>query len=478
MGTDGYSLACALADLTAAGLAVTAHRRDAGGWRVVASSALDGQFRGAVLDSREAGPGRLFVALAGQQVHGREFVGQALLAGAHVLSDAPPPADVDPGDRVVLTVADPQAALEILAGCWRARLPVRIAAVTGSNGKTTTKDLLAAALSAAGPSYATRGNLNSAQGVPVSLLDLRPEHRLAVIEMGASAVGHIAARARVAAPEVGIITNAANAHLAEFGDLGRIIAGKGELVEALPSHGRAILNTDSPGFAQWSARATCPVVSWGMSAGSHRWSWRPGDAAAPGLLSLDGQQWPVPLPGRHNAANLVAAILGARALGVGDDQIRAGLRDGFRPSPHRAHLRSLAGRLVLDDAYNANPAGMLAAATMLTELPGGAALAVLGHMAELGPESDRLHRECGAALAGLGLDRLLVVGEAARPLAEGHAAAGGAVESCVDHATAASRLADLCRPGDRVLVKGSRSAAMERVIAALQERHGWAEDLT
>lgn len=476
MGTDRYFLAQALADLTAAGLSAVAHRRAAAGWQVVAPAALVGGFRGAVLDSREAGPERLFVALAGPRVHGREYVAQALLAGAHALSDAPPPAEVDPGDRVVLTVADPLAALECLARCWRSRLPVRIAAVTGSNGKTTTKDLLAAALGAAGPSYATRGNLNSAQGVPVSLLDLGPEHRLAVIEMGASAVGHIEARARAAAPEVGIITNAAAAHLAEFGDLDRIIIGKGELVAALPPHGRAILNTDSPGFRRWSARATCPVVSWGERAGLHRWSWRPGDATAPGHLALDGQVWAVPLPGRHNAANLVAAILGARALGLDDEQIRAGLRDGFRPSPHRAHLRSLAGRLVLDDAYNANPASMLAAAEMLTELAGGAAVAVLGHMAELGPDSDRLHRECGAALAQLGLDRLLVVGEAARPLAQGHAAAGGTAESCDDHATAASRLAERCRPGDRILIKGSRSAAMEQVIAALQARHGWTED--
>jgi UDP-N-acetylmuramoyl-tripeptide--D-alanyl-D-alanine ligase len=218
------------------------------------------------------------------------------------------------------------------------------------------------------------------------------------------------------------------------------------------------------------------VVSWGERAGQHRWSWRPGDAAAPGHLTLDGQAWAVPLPGRHNAANLVAAILGARALGLDDEQIRAGLRHGFRPSPHRAHLRSLAGRLVLDDAYNANPASMLAAAEMLMELAGGAATAVLGHMAELGPDSDQLHRQCGAALAQLGLDRLLVVGEAARPLAQGHAAAGGIVESCNDHDAAASRLADLCGPGDRILVKGSRSAAMERVIVALQERHGWTED--
>jgi UDP-N-acetylmuramoyl-tripeptide--D-alanyl-D-alanine ligase len=475
MATDGYPLGMALADLRAAGLAVTAYRRGASGWRPADPPELEGAFLGAVLDSRQAGPDRLFVALPGQQVHGREFVASALLAGAHVLSDTPPPADVDPGDRVLLATADPLVALEHLAACWRSRLSVRIVAVTGSNGKTTTKDLLAAALSAAGPSHATRGNLNSAQGVPLSLLDLRPAHRLAVIEMGASAVGHIAARARAAAPEVGIITNAAAAHLEEFGGLEQIIAGKGELVEALPAHGTAVLNADSPGFARWSARASCPVVSWGEHAGEHRWSWRPGDAAAPGHLTLDDESWPVPLPGRHNGANLVAAILGARALGLRDDQIRAGLQ-GFRPSPHRAHLRRLGGCLVLDDAYNANPASMVAAAGMLCDLAGGAAVAVLGHMAELGPDSDRLHRDCGAALARLTLDRLVAVGEGARPLADGHAAAGGTVDRCDDQRAAAALLAASCRPGDRILIKGSRSAAMELVIAALEQQHGWTED--
>ncbi|MEZ4388455.1 MAG: UDP-N-acetylmuramoyl-tripeptide--D-alanyl-D-alanine ligase [Candidatus Krumholzibacteriia bacterium] len=475
MNPEFYPLAEALADLRAAGLPAMAHVRTAAGWQAIADAAVAGGFHGAVLDSREAADGRLFVALPGSRVHGRQYVGAAMLAGAHALSDAAPAPDVAAGDRTLLLTPDPLAALDVLARCWRARLTVRIAAITGSNGKTTTKDFLGAALQAAGPSYATRGNLNSAQGVPVSLLDLSAEHRYAVIEMGASAVGHIAARAGAVAPEVGVITNAAAAHLAEFGSLEQIIEGKGELVAALPATGRAILNADSPGFADWCRRAPCPVVSWGREAGDHRWTWRPGDGAAPGELQLDGEPWPVPLPGRHNGANLVAAILAARALGLDDGQIREGLR-GFRPSPHRAHVLRLGGRVVLDDSYNANPTGMLAAARMLCDLPGGAAVAVLGMMAELGPESDRLHRECGTALAHLDLALLVAVGAGIAPLAEGFAAAGGRVEACTDPDAAAAVLAAATVPGDRILVKGSRSAGMERVLAALADRQGWKEE--
>jgi UDP-N-acetylmuramoyl-tripeptide--D-alanyl-D-alanine ligase len=474
MGGDRYAFATAVADLVAAGRPVTAHQAGPRGWSTPPVAQLTGGFLGAVLDSRQAAADRLFVALAGTQVHGREFVAAALAAGAHALSDRPPGAAAAPG-RVVLETDDPLGALGALAAAWRARSDARVAAITGSNGKTTTKDLLAAALGGAGPVAATRGNLNSEQGVPVTLLGITSDHRLAVVEMGASDVGHIAARARLARPQVGVITNAAPAHLEEFGSLERIVEGKGELVEALPADGTAVLNADSPGFANWCERAPCRVVSWGRHAGDHRWSWEPGDVSAPGWLTLDGERWAVPLPGRHNAANLVAAILAARALGVADTVARRGLA-AFRPSPHRAHLRSLGGRLVLDDAYNANPESMVAAVRMLCDLRGGPALAVLGHMAELGTGSSALHRECGREIAALPLARLVAVGEGAAPLADGHEAAGGQTTRCADAAEAAALLAAHAPPGARILVKGSRSAGMERVVAHLLDEHGWTEE--
>ena len=284
--------------------------------------------------------------------------------------------------------------------------------------------------------------------------------------MGASAVGEIAGLAPLAAPIVGVITNAAPAHLAEFGSLEGIISGKGELVAALPADGKAVLNAESPGFAQWCGRSNASVVSFGRG-GDHPWSWRPA-ADGTGILVLDGVEWPVPLPGEHNGANLAAAILAGRALGVDDAALRRGLA-GFRGSPHRGVRLEVAGRTVLDDAYNANPRSLVAAARALLALPGGGrAVAVLGHMAELGADSDAIHRDCGRELAGLGLDALLAVGAAAAPLAAGFDAAGGDAHHCGSHAEAADWLVRSSVPGDRILVKGSRSAAMERVLTLLQ----------
>jgi len=480
MTAGGYPLAEAARDLAAAGLLRAVLAADGAAWRRSGPAALPGEFAGAVLDSRLASPGNLFVGLPGTRVDGRRFAGDALRAGAAALVGPGDGEDLAPGGPVppsgVLLVADdPQAAMTELARRWRERLDPLVLGVTGSNGKTTTKDLLAALLRGTGPGHATGGNFNSAQGVPVTLLGLRPEHRWAVVEMGASAVGHIAQLAGLARPRIGLITVAAGAHLETFGSLDGVIAGKGELVEALPTDGTAVLNADSPGFARWCEIAPCEVVSWGTDAGDHRWRWRPDPATRGGLLELDGQEWPVPLPGRHNAANLCAALLAARAAGATDAQLRAGLAT-FAASPHRGALRRLAGRAVLDDCYNANPDSLREAAGTVGELTGGTAWAVLGAMAELGPQSERLHAQSGADLAALGIDRLVAVGERARPLAEGFAAAGGIAEVVVDHDAAADLLAAVTRPGDRILVKGSRSATMERVLAALRERHGWTEE--
>ncbi len=482
---DRYELAQAAADLAAAGLLREVLVAARGSWRRATPATLNGWFHGAALDSRHIGPGQLFVGLPGPRVDGRRFAAQALAAGAHALVGPGPVDDLAesdgahalggaPDSGVVLVCPDALAGLAHLAARWRERMPAHVIGLTGSNGKTTTKDLLAAILGAAGGVLATAGNLNSAQGVPLTLLGLLPRHRFAVIEMGATAPGHIAARCALARPSLGIITNAAAAHLAEFTSLERIIAGKGELVAALPAAGTAVLNADSPGYAQWRRMASCRIASWGREAGDHRWDWSPAAAGAGGVLHLDSQEWPVPLPGRHNGANLCAAILAARAAGLDDAQIRAGLRD-FQPSPHRAALRRLGGRLVVDDCYNANPEGMRSAGRMLCDLTGGAAWAVLGGMAELGDASHELHLAVGRDLAQLDIASLVAVGESAAPLADGFAAAGKPAHVCRDPREAAELLDARTRPGDRILVKGSRSTAMERVIDALIDACGWTE---
>lgn len=472
----GIPLAVAVADLRAAGLLQGLLVGGADGLRAAAAPPPGASFAGAGLDSRLLGPGELFVALRGEKIDGRDFAARAAQAGHWVLTRAWDGSGTDPllgapapATAGVLACADPDAALAALAASHRIRLDrVVVVGVTGTNGKTTTKDFLRAALSGAGPVAATSGNLNNRLGVPLTLLGLHAGLRFAVVEMGASAVGDIQRLAGPARPRVGIITNASPAHLAEFGSLDGIIQGKGELLDALPADGTAILNADSPGFERWRARARCRVESLGRHGGDHRWTWRAGAAGEPSVLTLDGRDWPVPLPGEHNGANLAAAVLAATAAGAAVAEIADGLA-GFQGSPHRAVLLRLGGRTVLDDSYNANPGSMAAAARALVALPGGGrAVAALGTMAELGPDSLEIHRETGRQVAAAGVGILVVVGENARGLCEGFDAAGGTGHYCASVAEAAALLAEITAPGDRLLVKGSRSAGMERLLALLE----------
>jgi len=473
----GYLLRDALADLDGAGLLHGCHLHLDGRWRADDATADPGlAFAGARLDSRGIVAGELFVGLAGERADGRDYVGPGLRAGATVAltrawenGGADPLLSSDPGhDAAVLLSADPAAALSHLARCWRARSTVALAAVTGTNGKTTTKDLLAALCASAAPTCATAGNYNNDLGLPLTLLGLRHDHDLAVVEMGASGAGDIDRLADLASPLVGVITNASEAHLSGFGSLAEIVRTKGELLDHLPPEGAAVLNADSPGFAEWCERAPCPVISWGHEAGEHRWSWRAeGDA---GRLVLDGRELPVPLPGRHNAANLAAAVLAAERLAGKTLDVSAALAH-YAPSPQRGRCLARGGVTILDDTYNANPGSMRTAAEAAAGLPGdGRVIAVLGAMAELGPRSAELHETTGRALHGCGVDLLLAVGAAAAPLAAGFAAAGGEALRCDDHLDAARELAARVRAGDRVLFKGSRSAAMERTLDAFLAR--------
>ncbi len=431
----------------------------------------DGSWNQAGLDSRTLGPGDLFVALPGEHADGRDFLGRAIAGGHWVLAglegawgkDAALTGMAAGTGAGVLLCRDGSEGLTLLARRRRARWTGTLIGITGTNGKTTCKDLCAAMLAGAGPVHATRGNLNNRLGVPLTLLGLRGGHRFAVVEMGASDLGQIAALAELAAPGIGVITNAADAHLAEFGSLQGVIRGKGELLDALPGTGTAVLNADSPGFDDWRGRARCKVVSWGVSVGDHRWTWR----TEPGrgwTTFIDGEAWPTPLPGRHNGANLTAALLAVRAAGVSDALARAGLA-GFRGSAHRGCLMAWEGRLILDDSYNANPGSVLAAGRTLVELAGErTSCAVLGAMAELGPRAVDLHRETGRLLAEAGVRQLVAVGKDAAPLGEGFDEKGGRAHYCPDQETAAAWIGSRTRGGDVILVKGSRSSAMEKVL--------------
>lgn len=478
-----YDAARAAADLAGEDLlhGVLLHR--SGAWSVhgpdVAGGALGGiAFLGATLDSREAADGMLFAGLAGENVDGRDYVGTALRNGASVALTRPwdgegpdPIPSGDPGgDCAVLLSTDPARALTLLAANWRRRLGTPVVGVTGSNGKTTTKDLLAAILGSDGPTHATGGNFNNELGVPLTLLGLRAEHRWAVVEMGASQAGDIDALAALARPRVGVITNASGAHLEGFGSLDGVIATKGELLDHLPADGAAVLNRDSAGFAAWRDRAPCDVLDWGRGDGPRRWTWSASPDGSGGVVDLDDETFALPLPGRHNGANLVAAVLAARALAGPGLDIAAGLAH-LRTSAHRSRVLTVDGVTVLDDTYNANPDSVAAAAAALDDLPGqGRRIAVLGAMAELGDDADELHRDTGRRLAALGLDAVWAVGARADHTASGAVDGGAEGRTFADVEAAAVAMVAELAAGDRVLVKGSRSAGMERAVELFRTR--------
>ncbi len=475
----GYTMHEAIADLQKVDLFDTCHLHLDGRWRSardVSPPWPDLVFQDAGIDSRTISAGELYVGLPGENTDGRHYVGSALRAGATIAltrsweeGGADPLLSGDPGhDAAVLLSPDPAAALSVLARCWRKRMPVRIAAITGTNGKTTTKDFLAALCGAAAPTHATAGNFNNDLGLPLTLLGLRRDHDLAVVEMGASGAGDIDRLATLASPQAGVITNASEAHLAGFGSLAEIVRTKGELLDHLPANGAAILNADSPGYDEWRDRTPCPVISFGVEAGDHRWHWQAADGG--GRLTLDGREIPVPLPGRYNGANMAAALLTAEFL-IGRTLDVADAMSHYAGSPQRSRCLHVQGLILLDDTYNANPASMLTAAGATADLPGtGRVIAVLGAMAELGPRSEDLHTDTGYRLREAGVDILLAVGPGAAALATGFVSAGGTSLTCDDAIAAATDLADLVNPGDRILFKGSRSSAVERVLDAFRAR--------
>ncbi|SFM73886.1 UDP-N-acetylmuramoyl-tripeptide--D-alanyl-D-alanine ligase [Marinobacter zhejiangensis] len=430
-----------------------------------------GVIAGVSTDTRNLGDGDLFVALRGEHFDGHNFIGQASDAGAVA-------AVVDTVDSRVglpqLKVKDTLAGLSAFAAANRDRSRAEFVAVTGSSGKTTVKEMLAAILGEEAPTLATQGNLNNHIGVPLTLLRIAQEHRYAVVEHGASGVGEIAQTIALTRPDVAIITNAAEAHLEGFGSYDNIVIAKGEIIDGVNSQGVVVLNQDDPAFPAWRKRAgDRRVVS--VSA-------RPGSGATYELASLEllpsGQRLTVigpegwrcelvlPLPGEHNALNAMLAIAAVRALRLADNAITRGL-EGMKPVKGRLSQAEIAtGLTLIDDSYNANPSSMKAALKVLAGRS-GKRIAVLGAMAELGSDSDRLHQEVGEAAAKLGIEQLVVVGGGCEGYRTGF---GTSAVACADHDTAVTYLMQQHNGPMTVLVKGSRSSAMERVAEGLKEK--------
>ena len=425
---------------------------------------------GAVLsDTRALEPGALFVALRGERFDGHDFVPEARrlgAAGALVERQVAVPLP-----QVI--VRDALAALTAFAAAWRRDYGGTVVGITGSNGKTTVKEMTGAILSCAGPTLVTRGNLNNHIGVPLTLCRLEPSHRYAVIEMGANHQREIAHLAAVARPDVGLVINAGPAHLEGFGGLDGVAKGKGELFEALGIDGTAVINADDRYAAFWHglARAAGRVVTFGMR---ERADFSAHDVQSRGagdevaiefqLVTPAGRRRAkLALAGEHNVMNALAAAAAAYAAGAGLDAIVEGL-GRMRAVAGRLELKPLpGGARLIDDSYNANPGSVRAGLRALAALDGQHWL-VLGEMRELGEESAQMHAEIGEFARQGGVARLFAVGDDARHAVEAFGA-GATWFAGVDDLIAALR-AELA-PGVTVLVKGSRSNRLERVAAAL-----------
>lgn len=442
----------------------------------IAGRPPEGPFSAVGTDSRDVTPGQLFVAIAGPSFDGHDFVAAALEAGAagalvrrgFALADSP--------DACLIGVDDTVRALGDLAGAWRREHSASVCAVTGSNGKTTCKEMLATVLSRRHRVLKTHGNLNNHIGLPLTLLGMSGEHTAAVVEMGMNAPGEIARLTEIAAPEVGVVTNAGPAHIGRLGSLEAIAEAKAELYRGLSPAALAVVNADDALLAHWAQDAPCRTISFGLGEQAQvrgRDVSGLGGRAAFTLELPTGEPRRVRLavPGRHNVANALAAAAAAAGLGLGGDDIKAGLEE-FSPLHGRLELKqSMWGYFVVDDSYNANPASLSAGMDALKDIAAGRRMAlIMGDMRELGPESPALHRRAGADAVERGCALLLALGEHAGEAAAGARDAGlnnGRALGFTDLHELLEAAFDLLEDGDVVLVKGSRSSRMERVAGAL-----------
>ncbi len=423
----------------------------------------DVTFQGVSTDTRSLGNGELFVALVGEHFDGHQFLNEASGKGAaaalishFVATDLP-----------VVIVEDTTAGLGRLGAYWRRQFDVPLIAVTGSNGKTSVKEMIGAILRQHQACLVSAGNLNNAIGVPLSLCRLRSNHRYAVIEMGMNHAGEIEYLSSLAMPDVAVITNAAAAHLEGLGDVRAVARAKGEIFSGLSPQGTAVINADDPHAPLWRELvAGRNKLEFGLSGdadvtaefellptGSHMEIWNGRERFAVDL----------PLPGRHNVMNALAATAAVTALGVGAEAIQAGLTD-LQPVAGRLMARTANnGAIVYDDSYNANPASVLAGLDVLAATPGERIL-VLGDMAELGPEERELHAQIGMQAKQAGIEKLFGLGPLSAAAVESFGEGGRHFE---DITALQETLVRQLSPTTRILVKGSRRMGMERVVAAL-----------
>jgi len=425
-------------------------------------------------DSRTLKHGELFVALRGENFDGHKFVEAAVKTGAvGAIVDLGWKGKV-PDNFTVICVEDTLQAYQTVAANYRKSLPLRVLAITGSNGKTSTKDFAAAVLGRRFRVTKTQGNFNNHVGLPRTMLEATSQDEVAVWEIGMNHPGEVAALAKIAAPDAALITNIGIAHIEFMGSREAIAAEKGALAEAIGPQGSIILNADDPFSKNIAARTHAKVIFAGTTAGTIRAGEITQSAHGSDFTILEGAhrcRAQLPVPGLHMVQNAMLAVAAGRLFGLSLEEAAAGLV-AAPLAKARLQIRQIGGVQFIDDSYNANPDSMKAALRTLVELDAdGKRIAVLGEMRELGKESARGHREVGETAAELGVDQLIAIGDMGAAIAEAAQEAGLEKTAAVGSISeAAEMLTEITAPGDLVLIKGSRTARTERVLEEFAKR--------
>ncbi len=450
------------------------------------SGPVETWFSGAVIDSRKAQPGDLFVPLQGEKENGHQYMFAALEQGAagSLLEYGEIPGfsglEFPPG-KVILAVENALQALQRLARAHRQKFNLPVVAVTGSNGKTTTKDFIAAVLAVRSPVLKTEGNLNNHIGLPLMLLRIKGEHQGVVLEMGMSGYGEIALLTSLCSPNLGVITNIGEAHLEMLGSRANIARAKGELLEGMAPGSTAFLNADDPFLRPMGARFSGQVCTFGFAEEADFRALHCGFEASGYYFTArtpsreDAESYWIPLPGRHNVYNALAALAVGEHLQLTPREIRAGLAAAEVSAMRMERCFAGSGFWIVNDAYNASPTSVQYALDYLVEWAGAQRkIAVLGDMLELGEASETAHRAVGRYAAEKGVDVVFTLGERAKLVAEGALQAGISPEhvfACTDYEEILHRLERFVEKGVTILIKGSRGMKMERIAAMLQARY-------
>lgn len=425
-------------------------------------------FEGVSTDTRKITNGELFVALKGENANGESFTKDAFNKGASAVMVSKTAKRIPEG--IILKVDDTLTAYRQIAGAWRNRFNIPIVAVTGSNGKTTTKDLVAAALNGFGHVQKTSGNFNNEIGVPLTLLEINDKHQAAVVEIGMRGLGQIETLAEVVKPTIGIVTNVNETHIELLGSIENIAKAKSELVAAIQTGGTIILNADNPHTLAMKnlVRDGVKVLTYSLEGGADFVAKKIliGSVSTEFILSFNGKEYDfeIPMLGRHNVSNALAAIAAGYACGLKVSDVQRGFST-LTTTKMRFEVIRRDGLAIINDAYNASPASMRAAIHTTAEVYDGRLIAVLGDMLELGDISEKVHREIGKELVENKFDTLITLGTLGKFIAAGARDAGlKNVYTFDTHEDAAKKILELVREGDTILFKASHVMHMEKII--------------